>query len=1063
MESTLALFPSNGLDRSLHAAVLVGLALSTFFTEALGWTFAGLVVPGYLATVFIAAPVTGVLILAEALITYALVALVGQWITKTGAWSTAFGRERFYLFIVGAVLVRLAIEGSLVPYLAARFDFVHSRELYSLGLVLVPLVANTFWNSGVRHAAPRLALVTALTWIIVVALINTTNLTVARFQVVNESVSVKFLESPKAYIILVIGALLGARDNVRYGWDYNGILVPGLLAVAWYDPLKVLTTGIEALLVYGLAAGLMKVPPFSRMLIVGPRRTLFAYLVGFGLKMVLGFAVAYAAPGAQMIDFFGFGYLLPTLLAVKMWNRESIGTVLMPTLQVSLVAFGVGNALGYTLAMVSNTNVPAAQAAEAPAALSRTASAAWELIAGDSGPRPSIRPGHTAGSHDAGLSVAREVLGKGEVTRATVSAAERASLRVAEGDGGWVTVVAGGEDPHEGPLAPRAALRKRRAKEGGWLVLAAPLKVGSALPAVALKAAEALDADALVLVSRHEEVAERDEAFAREIAKIAGARRVLSVEEVGSGRPELRVAGAVPEGLDVPKLGAIFGGDVELVFRAAKARKGALRKGAVELSVPWDVAEAAGAEALGAPDAMIWREGLRKELAARMGALTETGPAGFRAPSIQELRVFDALLVPRMLGVMLAPELGGEPSPWERAVAGKLGYTFVRIGGADRAPEAWGLVEEGPDRRGNPSWFMRYEASDRRGSRAPDAGVEELLVEVPAPRWEAGSFGAGLALFAALEARGILIAGASPRADFWGTSDPRSHAGIRSFFQRAHEVWLGSNGEAVSVQGMARDRESKADAVLSFGREVIKPEPLPVWTAPLIALLGDAGLAYGVFDGTRENLPYSGASDAGMAFAERFARDRMGILFLSPPIREAFASWEQDRRLPARLARMDRAVSSGDVAARAIDLVGCSARSPNAPASGLGGGPALASEPRGKPAAPAVSPCPVADVEPGLCDLDAAAGVFKAYAEMRNPFDLRAAVVEGGQRCFVEVAEDAASGRIWATVARPGQARLIPLGGPLAKENEAPLRSLAAARRAVALGVSSVRVEVAAP
>jgi hypothetical protein len=99
------------------------------------------------------------------------------------------------------------------------------------------------------------------------------------------------------------------------------------------------------------------------MLIVGPRRTLFAYLVGFGLKMVLGFAVAYAAPGAQMIDFFGFGYLLPTLLAVKMWNRESIGTVLMPTLQVSLVVFGVGNALGYTLAMVSNTNVPAAQAA----------------------------------------------------------------------------------------------------------------------------------------------------------------------------------------------------------------------------------------------------------------------------------------------------------------------------------------------------------------------------------------------------------------------------------------------------------------------------------------------------------------------------------------------------------------------------------------------------------------------------------------------------------------------------------------------------------------------------
>ncbi|HZF55855.1 MAG TPA: poly-gamma-glutamate biosynthesis protein PgsC/CapC [Polyangiaceae bacterium] len=1039
---SIALFPSNGLDRSLHAAVLVGLALNTFFTEALGWTFAGLVVPGYLATVFIAAPVTGVLVAIEAMITYALVALVGQWITKTGAWSTAFGRERFYLFIVGAVLVRLAVEGSVIPYLATKYNFVHSRELYSLGLVLVPLVANTFWNSGLRHAAPRLALMTALTWVIVLALINTTNLSVARFQVVNESVSVKFLESPKAYIILVIGALLGARDNVRYGWDYNGILVPGLLAVAWYDPLKVVTTAIEALLVYGLAAGLMKVPPFSRMLIVGPRRTLFAYVVGFGLKMILGFIVARAAPGAQMIDFFGFGYLLPTLLAVKMWNRENIGVVLMPTLQVSLVAFGVGNILGYTLAMVSTTGVPAAQAAQTPAPLPRSTSAAWELILGDSGQRPSIRPGHTAGSHDAALTVVREVTARGEVSVAAMSGAERASLRVADGGGGWVTVAPQGEDPHEGPLAPRAALRKalRKGSDGGFIVLATPSKVGSALPAVALKVAEALDASALVLVSRFAELSERDEAFAKEVAKIAGAQRVLFVEEGGSGRSELSVSGAVPEGLDVVKLGEIFGGDLALVFRAAAARSGALWKGAVELSVPEKVAEEAGAGWLGAPETAAWREGLRRELGARLAALTETGPGGFRGPSIQELRVFDARLAPRMLSVLIDPALKVDPSAWERAVAGKLGYAFVRVGDPGRSPEAWGLVEEGPDRRGNPSWFMRAEAPDRRER------PEGVQIEVPAPRWEAGTFGAGLALFGAIEARGILIAGASPKADLMGTSDPRIHAGVRSFFQRAHEVWLGSNGEAISVQGMARGREVAADVVLSFGREVIEPEPLPAWTGPLVAVLGDAGLRYKVFDGTGESLPYSGASDAAMAYATRFARDRFTLLFLSPPLRAAFARWEQDRRLPARLARMDQAVGSVDVAARAMDLVACSARSPNAPASGLGGGPANA--------------CPAADVDPRLCDLDAAEAIFRSYVELQNPFDLRAAVLEGGQRCFVEVAEDARSGRLWATIGIPGQARLVPLGGPIGKATAAPIRSLAAARRAVALGAGSLRVEV---
>ena len=47
----LDVFPPNGLDRSLHAPILVGLLVVTFFTEAFGWTYAGLVVPGYLAAI----------------------------------------------------------------------------------------------------------------------------------------------------------------------------------------------------------------------------------------------------------------------------------------------------------------------------------------------------------------------------------------------------------------------------------------------------------------------------------------------------------------------------------------------------------------------------------------------------------------------------------------------------------------------------------------------------------------------------------------------------------------------------------------------------------------------------------------------------------------------------------------------------------------------------------------------------------------------------------------------------------------------------------------------------
>jgi hypothetical protein len=36
---------------------------------------------------------------------------------------------------------------------------------------------------------------------------------------------------------------------------------------------------------------------------------------------VLGQLTLVFAPNVEMIDYFGFGYLLPTLLAVKMWIR----------------------------------------------------------------------------------------------------------------------------------------------------------------------------------------------------------------------------------------------------------------------------------------------------------------------------------------------------------------------------------------------------------------------------------------------------------------------------------------------------------------------------------------------------------------------------------------------------------------------------------------------------------------------------------------------------------------------------------------------------------------------
>ncbi|WP_437481648.1 poly-gamma-glutamate biosynthesis protein PgsC/CapC [Sorangium sp. So ce1014] len=1086
MLENLPLFPPNGLDRSLHAAVLIGLVFGTLFTETLGWTYAGLVVPGYLATVFFAAPVTAVFIIAESIVTYLFVALIGRWITRTGAWSTAFGRERFYLFIVGAVIVRLFVEGFVVPEVSARYDFVHSRELYSIGLVLVPLIANAFWNSGLLRAAPRLAVVTALTALVLGVLLRTTNLSVSRFQVLNESLSLEFLELPKAHIILVIGALLGARNNVRYGWDYNGILVPGLLAVAWYEPTKLLTTTIEALVVYYLSRWIISVRPFSRMLLVGPRRMIFVYVLGFVLKMALGFAMVRFAPGLQMIDYFGFGYLLPSLLAVKMWNKEHVGIVIMPTLQVSLTAFLVGNGVGYALVALGWGSAPPPPAAEARPP-PRIESAALALVLSDTAPRPGPRPRAAAIAADIesrriAHRLARNVLLDGRPADEVLGVAERARLSVVrEGDGDrpWYVLSARFDDPEDTPSAPRAAIRKRAGRSAGpspeWLVLAAPTEVGSALPAVALRVAELLDAAGVVLLSRHGAIRRHDEAFAAAMIEALENPQVLIVEPGGGDGPELSVVGT-PAGLPVVSIGEGLGAETAMRFRPA-AEQPTLLADAPRLRVPRHVAEAVGARLLGAPEVVRWSGTLEEELAKRMVSLTEVQPGRFRPPSIEELRLFDSVVAPRLIAAATRP--GGAasatpPTAWERAILGRLGFREIRIGGSDAAPAAWGIAEPGPaeggpERRGNPAWLVLANPATLPPRAGPAAGPASsiggvlpvspspgavrspltgaMLVEVPAPRWQIGVFGAGLALADALSAQSLLLAGAVPTAEPNGAADVRRAEGLRSFFQRAHEVWIGDGGNALSVQAIEADRTYERDAVISFGYEVVRPEHVPTFAGPLLETLGDLELRVGIFDGTREQVPFSGATDMAMAYAKRFAEGRFAIVYLGSAIRRFFelrrfaAPGQGETRLEARLTRLGVAPAPLDVAGRAQALATC-AGSAGAGASGD-------------------EACPTRGVTAG-CDLFAAMEVFRRYTTERNPYYLRehfSAQVKG--RCHVEIGRDVITGRPWVIAARPGEAQLLPIDGALVAIPGVAVPGGVRLRRAVTIGTSALRVEAA--
>jgi hypothetical protein len=338
----VSLFPPSGFDQ-VTTPVLVGVLVSWFFTEMFGWVFVGLVVPGYLASVFLLDPACGVIDLVEAVLTYGAARTLGEWLPRTGLLSRSFGRERFFLVLVVSVLVRLAVEGWALPHLLPR-----SAWAFSIGLVVVPLAANACWKTGlfrgfIQNGIPTLIVYLVLRYV----LVSHTNLSLEGFELATENVAAQFLASPKAYILLVVGALLAASANIRYGWDFNGILVPALLGLVIVEPTKLAATFIETLVVYGVALLLIRITPLRSANIEGPRRPVLFFSIDYALRFAFAFAMGRSLPGGDIVAFTGFGYLLPTLLAVKISQKSSAPLVLLPTFKVGVAGFAAGTLLGF--------------------------------------------------------------------------------------------------------------------------------------------------------------------------------------------------------------------------------------------------------------------------------------------------------------------------------------------------------------------------------------------------------------------------------------------------------------------------------------------------------------------------------------------------------------------------------------------------------------------------------------------------------------------------------------------------------------------------------------------
>ncbi len=344
------MFPSAYVDNSLLTAVLIGVVLIWILTELYGWPQSGLVVPGYLAGVFIIQPRAGLVVLGEAVITYGLAVLLARGLPRIVPLDRAFGRNRFFLILLVSVAVRLFIEGGPFMTMLEQAGMPLSSPLNSLGLVLVPLTANAMWRTGLYKGLPMVAAPTLLVYLLLLwVLLPHTNLSFAQFELTYEDLSRDFISSPRAYMLLLIGALMATHMAVRYGWDAGGIIIPGLLAITWVHPEKLAATLVEVLLIVIALRIIQRLPVIRTSNLTGMRPLVLAFTASYAVKLLLSFGLADKYPGLRITDLFGFGYLLPALIAVRCWRYGSLPRVLFPAVVISLGAFIVGTTIGVGL------------------------------------------------------------------------------------------------------------------------------------------------------------------------------------------------------------------------------------------------------------------------------------------------------------------------------------------------------------------------------------------------------------------------------------------------------------------------------------------------------------------------------------------------------------------------------------------------------------------------------------------------------------------------------------------------------------------------------------------
>ncbi len=914
MNSVFQLLPPGGLDQSIVLAVLVGVWVALLFTETLGWVFVGLVVPGYLASVLVVQPTTAAVIVAEAVLTYFVARALAYALAPTGVWAPFFGRDRFFLIVVASVLVRQHDQLWLLPelssWLEGQFDLALPpvREFYSIGLVLVPLTANLLWKPGAVRGLGQLTVVTGLTYLVLSGvLLEYTNLSLSSFELLYEDTALDFLGNAKSYVLLLTTAAVAARFNLRYGWDFGGILVPALLGLLWFTPTELAITVGEALLLWAATLGVLRFTPLGRWNLEGPRKIALVFTLSVVLKWLLSLGVADRLVGLRPRDLFGFGYLLSSLLALRMLQRKSARKVLLPTLATALAGWLLGSLLGFGLDLAAPlTAEPPAGPQVASQRLLRSPLGALALARVQAELAPVDPPGLPSASRvahaDAWAAISRWSLSP-EYDReyAAAEAAQRADL----------VIVPLLDDP--GPRRSYAVLAAERGGATGqglgvlWpgapgLVIAVPRPVSEAPAAeVAALLAAAIDARA-VLVAERDVPRVDDDRFARARERLAptGDLELRGDSSTMRGQPVLHVEQALPQNLDLRALGPE---PPRLEWSEPPGLEGpAWGRGArVVLRVhPDDLRAVLATDApqpRRAPALLPW-------LAARERGpvLRPLGPAA--APSAAELVFLERRVA--------TPLLAGSSGDALR-VAGRM------AGLVDHVVWDLALCGDGPCRALTES--SRPLAAGW-GTLVVGTGATGLVIEAPHAADEPGTVRLAAELWSAAGGRVLIIGGAAPAL------------GPHAPLQALHQAALSAHGDAalLQIRGLGA-RPGLADTVIvGLGQPVLDPRPLPPVFSDLFLPEGPLGWVpqRKLADGSPELGPLAGGGNSQIEFTTALVGAPAAVLWFPPALRRAYAPHDPCAEL-ARLALLDLAdacVPVDEIASLAISATDSGAAEP---------------------------------------------------------------------------------------------------------------------------------------